>query len=146
MTVALWSITDDRSQRTEQRHEWLESQLEKWVLNEPSLVADGLRWSGQQVMFPDRSRLDLLGMTREGGVVLAELKRGVLGIATLAQALHYVLCLGSLEPEALLARLDLSDDDATVLTDAVQGEGALDVSVLLIGTVGHRNWTGLLPS
>ena len=134
MPVGLWSITDERPRRMEQRHDWLEAQLEQWILREPSLVADGLRWIGQQVTFPDRTRLDLLGMTREGGVILAELKRGVLGIAALSQALHYVLWLGSLEPDALLARLDLSDDDARALTDAVQGEGGLDVSVLLIGT------------
>ncbi len=80
MRVALWSIEEDKPSRLEQRRDWVEAHLEQWVKADASLVAEGLTWVGQQVVLPDGSRLDLVGLTREGGLVVAELKRGAVGI------------------------------------------------------------------
>lgn len=134
MPVAMWSIKQEKPQRLDRGHEWVEARLEEWVRSDPSMVAERLRWIGQQVCFPDRSRLDLVGISPAGGIVLAELKRGVLGISTLAQALGYVLRLGAWDADSLITRLNLSGDDATAISDAFQSKAALDVSVLLIGT------------
>ena len=83
MRVALWSVTDGVPVRLEQGHSFVEADLEQWVERDATLVLDGLRWIGRQVTLPDRSRVDLVGLTREGQLVVAELKRGVLDTATL---------------------------------------------------------------
>src|SRR5688500_6209133 len=96
--VALWSVPAVGStggpQRRAHRREFVEAHLESWIEADPSLVMDGLAWVGRQVMFPDRSRLDLVGLTKEGQLVIAELKSEAVGIGTLAQALHYALWIG----------------------------------------------------
>ncbi|RPF29014.1 hypothetical protein [Georgenia muralis] len=134
MPVAVWSVGGNAARRLEQRQDWVEAQLEAWVKHDPTMIAPGLRWLGQQVIFPDRSRLDLLGLSQEGGIVLAELKRGPVDVATLSQALHYVLWLGSMDPDDLLGRLRLSGDDAATTRQALQNEGAREISIVLIGT------------
>src|SRR4051794_37856606 len=95
MRVALWSVTEGKPKRLQQEHSFIESQLESWIEDDPSLALPGLRWVGRQVILPDRRRLDLVGITREGQLVVAELKTGVVDVATLSQALHYTLWLGS---------------------------------------------------
>lgn len=80
-----------------------------WVERDATLVLDGLRWIGRQVTLPDRTRIDLGGLTREGQLVVAELKRAALDTATLSRALHYPLWLGSMDIDALQARLTLDE-------------------------------------
>jgi hypothetical protein len=133
MPVVLWSVTTDGPTRLEQRQTFAEAELEAWIKKDATLVLEGLRWIGQQVILPDRSRLDLLGLTREGQLVVAELKRGTVDIATLSQALHYTLWLGSLDFEALDARLKLDEEARSLLADTLT-RGHLDLSILLIGT------------
>lgn len=137
MRVALWSVPTPGvlggPKRLEQRREFIEAHLETWIKDDPSLVMEGLTWVGRQVTFPDRSRLDLIGLTREGQLVIAELKSAAVGIGTLAQALQYALWVGTLEAASLLRRLDLDDAARDLLSSAV-AQGDLDVSILLVGT------------
>jgi hypothetical protein len=135
--VALWSVPAAGStggpQRVEQRREFIEAHLETWIEADPTLVMEGLTWVGRQVVFPDRSKLDLVGLTKEGQLVVAELKREAVGIATLAQALHYTLWLGALEEDALLRRLNVTDEQRDLLLASLS-QGEIDVAVLLVGT------------
>lgn len=132
---ALWSIADGRPVRLDARREFLEVDLETWVETTPSLAFEGLSWVGRQVVLPDRSKLDLVGVTPQGQLVVAELKRGPLSIATLAQALRYVLVMASMDPEQVLERFNrLTDETRELLQASVETEGRFDFQVLLIGT------------
>jgi len=73
-------------------------------------------------------------MTREGGLVVAELKRETVNIGTLAQALHYVLMLGAMDLDAVLKRLTLSEEAKSTLTASYENDGTPDFSIMLIGT------------
>ena len=134
--VALWSVpmTDARARpvRLPQRRDFLEAHLERWIEADPSLVMEGLSWVGRQVVFPDRSRLDLVGLTKQGELIVAELKADSVGIGTLSQALHYALWIGALDEDALLRRLRLTEEQRELLAGAV-AQGEVDVSILLVG-------------
>lgn len=134
MQVALWSITDGQPARLEPRREFLEIDLETWIERHPDLAMEGLRWVGRQIVLPDRSRPDLVGVSREGALVIAELKRGHLGVWALTQAMHYLLTISAMEPDAILRRLDLDGETRDTLATALSAEGALDVILLLVGT------------
>lgn len=135
MRVGLWSIDDEGlPRRLEQRRHFLEVDLEGWIEAHPELVMDGLVWVGRQVTLPGRSRIDLVGLTREGQLVVAELKRGVVDIAALTQVLSYTLAIAAMEPEAFLGRLRLDDEQRDLLLAGHEADGALDLSVMLVGT------------
>lgn len=139
MRVALWSVPPPGEtvgpRRLEQRRDFVEAHLESWIEGDAGLVMEGVTWIGRQVVFPDRSRLDLVGLTREGQLVVAELKADAVGIGALSQALHYALWFGALEKDnrALLGRLTLTEEQRDLLTSSL-AEGELDVSILLVGT------------
>jgi hypothetical protein len=126
-------VTESGPTRLDQRHTFAEADLETWIEKDPSLVLDGLRWIGRQIVLPDKTRLDLVGLTREGQLVVAELKRQAVDVATLSQALHYTLWLGSMDFGALDALLMLDEEARSLLTDTVT-RGDLDISILLVGT------------
>jgi len=133
MRVALWSVAESGPTRLDQGHTFAEADLEGWIEKDPTLVLEGLRWIGRQVILPDRSRLDLVGLTREGQIVVTELKRQAVDVTTLSQALHYTMWLGSMDFDALDARLKLDDEARSLLADTV-ARGDLDISILLVGT------------
>lgn len=134
MQVAIWSITDGEPARLEQRREFLEVDLESWIERHPDLAMEGMSWVGRQIVLPDRSRLDLVGVSREGALVIAELKRGQLGVWALTQAMHYLLTISAMEPDTILRKLKLDSDTRDTLATALSAEGELDVILLLIGT------------
>ena len=133
MRVALWSIAKGRPQRLEQRRDFLELDLEAWVHEHPELVMDGLSWVGRQVTLPDRSRLDLIGVTREGQMVVTELKLGAVDIGTLTQAFHYVLAIAAAGIDTILNRLELDEEQLELMSHEDDPLG-LDISILLVGT------------
>ena len=134
MEVALWSVVDGVPRRVEARRQFLEVDLETWVEQHPELVMDGMTWVGRQVVLPDRYRLDLVGVTREGELVITELKRGHIDIGTLTQAMHYLLAIAAMDADAFLRRLKLDDDQHESLSTAFSEEGELAISLLLVGT------------
>lgn len=134
MEVALWSIVDGQPRRVEARRHFLEVDLETWIEQHPELVMDGMTWVGRQVVLPDRYRLALDGVTREGELVIAELKRGHIDIGTLTQAMHYLLAIAAMDTDAFLRRLKLDDEMRDSLSTALSEEGELTISLLLVGT------------
>lgn len=133
MKVALWSIGDGDPVRLEPRRTFMEVDLETWIERHPDLAMEGLRWIGRQIVLTDRSRLDLVGISREGALVIAELKRGRLGVWALTQAMHYLLTISTMEPDAILRRLNLDRETQDTLTAALSADGELDVVLLLVG-------------
>ena len=133
LPVALWSIANGRPRRLEQRRDFLELDLEEWVHEHPELVMDGLTWVGRQVTLPDRSRPDLIGVTREGQLVVTELKRGRIDIGSLTQAFHYVLAIAAAGIGTILPRLELDEQQLELMPEEDDALG-LDLAILLVGT------------
>lgn len=101
-----WQIsTDDRPRRLRQDREFLERHLETWITNDPSLLGSDLRWVSRQLTLPDRSRLDLLGLSMDGTWVIVELKHGSVGSGTIAQALHYLLEISKMSDRDLVGQI-----------------------------------------
>jgi hypothetical protein len=99
MPSAAWIVSDNSVvDRLAQDSGVLEAALETWIHERPELVANGVTWVAQQLVLPDRSRLDLLGLTPDDEWVVTELKRGAVTRATLAQVLHYAVYVGSMVP------------------------------------------------
>jgi hypothetical protein len=126
--LAIWAVTADTPTRLP-GFDALEKQLETWVERDGGLVLEGVRWVGRQFSLPSRGRLDLLGITREGEWVIAELKAGAVDLKTLHQALGYAMEFGTLAADELLARLD-----STVAADLAEAARARMVTILLVGT------------
>lgn len=138
MPVALWSVsdvTDAKPERLAQQHSFLEKNLEGWVEADAQMVAEGLTWVARQPYLADGTKPDLLGLTREGTLVVAELKQGPINLATLTQALRYVLVLESMTPEAVCGMIG-GDEARETLRAAYESNGTPDFSIMLIGT-GH---------
>lgn len=135
MSIALWSVSGSRPVRVRQHTELIEKHLEEWIQDEPSLVMDGLKWVARQRVLPDRSRPDLIGVSREGALVIAELKRGAVGVGTLAQALQYALWLGSMQHPSLLDYLAADGtQERTLVEGALDPDVPRELLILLIGT------------
>jgi hypothetical protein len=103
--IQVWSVEEEdgrlrakgldeiASAETEQR-------LEELLVATPELLLDGLSLIGRQLP-SEAGILDLLGIDRDGRLVLLELKRGTLTREAVAQILDYVSELTTREPEQL---------------------------------------------
>jgi hypothetical protein len=92
--VPIWKIGQTGPERvsetrlsTEKR---LESDLEDWILGDPSILGESLLVIGRQVKIPDTGdRIDILAIDLKGNAVVVELKRGKLKDPVDMQALRY---------------------------------------------------------
>lgn len=107
--VKLWTVTEDPDGRVraesldEVSSSETERRLEDLLVSSPELLLDGLSLIGRQL--PSTAGiLDLLGIDRDGRLVLLELKRGTLTREAVAQILDYVSELMATDAEAF-ARL-----------------------------------------
>ena len=107
--TGVWEIGGDETPyRLKNDHDYLEHHLETWIEHDPTLLGTGIRWIARQLVLPDRSRLDLLGLSVDGTWVVAELKRSAVDSATVAQAVHYFLELSRMTNEELVHRVSAS--------------------------------------
>ena len=151
--LGVWSIegpdTEEGPQRPEPRkvdrsHIGLEKHLEDWIVNDVTLVAEGLTLVGRQVSIDD-GRLDLLAIDFRDRWVVIEVKPDVLTSGSLSQALYYASSLARLPGDELHAKLkpqlgDYGDAEAlsTTVQQQLEGEGEeRDIAVLLVGAGIH---------
>jgi hypothetical protein len=127
-SLVVWTVQDDQPVRLA-RHDLLEKNLETWVQKDSSLVMESVRWIARQLVLPSRNRLDLLGLTPEGQLVIAELKAGPIDLATLHQALGYAIEIGAMDGDELLRRL--ASDANGDLGRFVESRA---IALLLVGT------------
>ena len=135
--IELWSVEDGPPMRLGRRADLTEKALEDWIHSEPRTLLPDLVWIGRQNVLPDRSRLDLLGLRPTGEWVVAELKSGVVDVATLTQAMGYALNLATLSRPQLERTLgQLSHDNRDLVASALdQWEaGNRPMQLLLVGT------------
>jgi len=114
--IGVWEIYDnDAPRRMSNDRAFLEKHLEAWIQRDPSLLDTGVRWVSRQLTLPDGSRLDLLGLTRDGTWVIVELKAGPVGAGTVRQAMHYFLEIAGMTNGQLAKRIrDRGNFDASV--------------------------------
>ena len=138
--LGVWTVDGDAPKRVSRSGVGLERNLEDWIANDSSLLADGLTIVGRQVRL-DGGPLDLLAIDWQDRWVVIELKRERLYRDALAQALDYASSIAGMDADALeeLLRPNLQGlGDAEELSRTVRRqlegeEGGREVAVLLAG-------------
>ena len=151
--LAAWTIDrrhgEDASQEPEPKRVGrsrigLERDLEDWIANDVTLIAEGLTLVGRQISIDD-GRLDLLAIDSQDRWVVIEIKPGMLDSDALTQALYYASSIARLGNEELYGKLEpglgkfgdaerLSASLKQLLTDEQEGR---EIAVLLVGAGVH---------
>ena len=130
--------------RDERSHIALERQLEDWIVNDVTLIGEGLTLVGRQVRIDD-GILDLLAIDTQDRWVAIEIKSGVLASDALTQALYYASSIACLDPDDLKKKLQPGlgklGDGARLserLNQHLAGEEEeREIAVLLVGAGIH---------
>ena len=138
--LSVWTVDGDAPRRVDRSSVDLEKDLEDWIANDSSLLADRLTIVGRQV-WVDGGPLDLLAIDLQDRWVVIELKRGRLYRGAITQALDYASSIAQMDSENLEALLRpglAALGDAEELARAVRRqleseEGPREVAVLLAG-------------
>lgn len=111
--LAVWSISprsaeigseESEPKRVGRSGVGLEKYLEDWIVNDVSLIGEGLTLVGRQVTIDD-GRLDLLAIDSRDRWVVIELKAGRLHSDVVTQALYYASSLALLDADDLCGKL-----------------------------------------
>lgn len=138
--LGVWTIDGDAPRRAPRAHVDLERQLEDWIANDASLLADGLTIVGRQLRL-EGGPLDLLAIDQQDRWVVIELKRARLYRDAITQALDYASSIAQMDSEDLEALLrpglaafgDAEELARTVRRQLESEEGPREVAVLLAG-------------
>lgn len=138
--LGVWTVDGDAPRRVPRAQVDLERQLEDWISNDSSLLADGLTIVGRQLRL-EGGPLDLLAIDWQDRWVVIELKRERLYRDAITQALDYASSIAQLDGEDLQALLqpglaafgDAQELARTVRQQLDAEEGPREVAVLLAG-------------
>lgn len=141
MKAAVWSVSASPT-RLVHATDHTEADLESWVLANPDIVRDGLTVVAQQLVMPDRGRLDLLCIDRQQRWVLIELKRGRADRDVVAQVIDYMSYLATLPRSDLERRLAgqtrLTDGATKALVAALlrseSDDSGRDITAIVVGS------------
>ena len=153
MKSAVWILNSQQGksgiqssvpQRFKRSQIGLEQHLEDWIVNDVTLVDEGLTSVGRQVLIDD-GKLDLLAIDTRDRWVVIEIKRGQLNASALTQALYYASSLVKLESDELDKKIasglsqfgDEKELSAQVKRQLDGEEGGREVALLLVGTGIH---------
>ena len=89
ISMNLWSVENGALKEIQKSRVNLESQLENWVCTDPMLLNLDVMIVGRQVHTTFGGYIDLLALTREGDLVVIELKRDKTPRDIVAQCLDY---------------------------------------------------------
>ncbi len=142
--LGVWTVDGDAPRRVSKSGVGLERNLEDWIANDSSLLADRLTIVGRQVRL-EGGPLDLLAIDGQDRWTVIELKRERLYRDALAQALDYASSIATMDGEDLQALLQpgfAAFGDAQELAQTVRQqldaeEGSREVAVLLAGVGAH---------
>ena len=142
MEVGVWSIDSGRPVRAVESTVALEADLESWIEQDPSLIAQGLRIIGRQVI-TEAGRLDLLAIDPRGRLIVVEIKAGRLHREVIAQALDYASVVATLPADRLSAiakeyaaksgRHDGDDLDVVKRLSEDLDDSRREVAVIVVG-------------
>ena len=100
--INVWAIDDENRATSLESKKRVDTEalLEEILVKNPSLLLPGLRLIGRQT--PTTSgTLDLLGVDKDGKLVVFELKRGILAREAVAQVIDYASGLSNMDLESL---------------------------------------------
>lgn len=151
--LAAWSIDRQRAEEDSQQSKpktversqiELEIYLEDWIVNDVTMIGEGLTLVGRQISIDD-GRLDLLAIDSQDRWVVIEVKPGTLHSGALAQALYYASSLARLDADKLKEKLEPylgNFGDAVQLSERLNQqlageEEGREIAVLLVGAGIH---------
>ena len=94
--MKLWRVTDDDLRELSSSEPDTEWDLEGWIEEDSTILADDLLMIGRQVTSALGGTLDLLAIDAEGDLVVIELKRDKTPREVVAQLLHYAAWVSTL--------------------------------------------------
>jgi len=128
--IKLWKIEQDNKLEAVKSSKLnLEERLETWLEKDISLVSDEILIIGRQVETSYSGFIDLLGMDRNGDLVLLELKRDKTPREITAQILDYASWIKDLSNETVsnIANKYLDTRDGLKLEDAFQKKFGIEL-------------------
>lgn len=148
--LKVWSIGErdggepTNPTRASRSHIGLEKNLEDWIVEDVTMIGDGLTLVGRQVTIDD-GRLDLLAIDSLDRWVVIEVKPDMLESSALNQALYYASSLALLDAERLLEKLKqnpassaLAQASSRRIDSLLEDEEAeRDIAVMLVGVGIH---------
>ncbi len=103
----MWSVTSDSVTEAEHANRAeTEEALESAITRHPAMLGAGFQVVGRQLPTRGQETLDLLGVDREGTLVVVEVKRQQLTRNAVAQALDYAAHLRQLDSQELIKRIE----------------------------------------
>lgn len=96
-TTKLWEIKGKEIHEAEESNLSLESRLEDWIEKDPGILGIEICIIGRQVATGYGGYIDLLGIDRDGDLVILELKRNKTPRDVVAQTLDYASWVNKLE-------------------------------------------------
>ena len=99
--MTLWHIDGDKLNKIEKSHIDKESRLEEWIDKDPAVLGLDLLIIGRQVQTSSGAWIDLLGMNRQGDIVILELKRDKTPRDIVAQVLDYASWVNDLNADEI---------------------------------------------
>lgn len=89
LSMDLWTVSDGELVEVHKAKLDYEDRLEDWIEQDPSALGTELLLVGRQVSTEFGGRIDLLGIDREGNLIILELKRDRTPREVIAQVLDY---------------------------------------------------------
>ena len=89
MRMNLWHVEGEELEEVRPTRLSLEERLEKWIVDNPSILGMDVLIIGKQVLTEHGGRVDLLGIDRQGDTIIIELKRDRTPRDVIAQVLDY---------------------------------------------------------
>ena len=104
----MWTVTADDSVTEAEHADRAETEraLESAITRHPAMLGAGFQVIGRQLRARGQETLDLLGVDREGTLVVVEVKRQQLTRDAVAQALDYAAHLRQLDAQELIKRIE----------------------------------------
>src|SRR5262245_9205708 len=87
--TSMWEVRDGRLLSVARTRLDQEQRLEDWIATDPRLLGLDIMIVGRQVITDHGGRIDLLGIDRNGDLVILELKRDLTPREIVAQVLDY---------------------------------------------------------
>ena len=87
--IKLWNIEGENIKQVSQSKLDYENRLEKWLIEDISILSDGLAVIGNQVITTYNKKIDILAVNQIGEIIIIELKRDKTYREIVAQTLDY---------------------------------------------------------
>ncbi|MDQ3002640.1 MAG: endonuclease NucS [Fibrobacterota bacterium] len=95
--ITLWRVEQNKIKELSKAKLENENKLETWIVEDPSILGSDILLIGRQVITEFGGRIDLLGIDRQGDVIVIELKRDRTPREIVAQVLDYASWINNLD-------------------------------------------------